>query len=76
MKNVLNGCTFTELALAYLPHDTPKAACRTLRSWVMGCRPLAHELQECGLVFYLKPGRRQRLTPRQVRCIFRYLGEP
>ncbi len=69
---LLSGCTFTELALAYMPDDLPQSAARTLRTWVNRNAELKRELMALG---YQERGR-QRLTPRMVRLIFRMLGEP
>ncbi len=76
MKNVLNGCTFTELAMAYLPHDTPRAARRTLHHWIRVHPTLNATLTRCGLRINAGKGRQVRLNPQQIRLIFTALGEP
>ncbi len=76
MNHLLNGCTFTELALAYLPHDTPNAACRTLRYWLVAHPTLKHQLKRCGFDVYAGKGPKKRFTPLQIKLIFKALGEP
>ncbi len=76
MKHLLTGCTFTELAMAYLPHDTPRAARRTLHHWIRVHPTLNATLTRCGLRIKGQKGRLKRLTPQQVRLIFNALGEP
>ncbi len=76
MNHLLTGCTFTELAMAYLPHDTPRAARHTLSTWIRLHRTLMARLTRCGLRLNTGAGRRKRLTPQQVRLIINALGEP
>lgn len=61
----------TELAQAYFPQLSGKAAWRKLRSWIVLCRPLACELARLGY-----DGRRRTFTPAEVSAIYKYLGEP
>ena len=56
--------TKKELALLYFPDSNPL-------SWIRRCTPLWNELQQTGYYPASKA-----FTPRQVRAIVDYLGEP
>lgn len=61
----------SELALLYFPDSTPHVAQNRLNSWIKRCQPLADALASCyqskNAKFY---------TPKAVRLIVEYLGEP
>lgn len=59
------------LARLYFPELAPHQACNRLRRWIVRCEPLHEELFRCGY----SPCQRV-FTPRQVRLIVHYLGEP
>lgn len=63
--------TKKELALMYSPESTPVVAKNKLARWIKRCQPLAKELAKTGYVSQSKT-----LTPRQVKAIVMYLGEP
>ncbi len=71
-RRLLKGCTKTELALAYMPGCSPHNARRNLAAWIRICKPLHGKLQATGYV----DGKKHTLTPRMVRLIFDYFGEP
>ena len=59
------------LAASYFPELASHQACNRLRRWIIRCTELHDKL--------LEPGYRpeQRIfTPRQIRLIIHYLGEP
>ncbi len=63
--------TKVELACLYNPLMTIPGALRTLARWISGNKSLAAEL--CQLEY----NHRNRIyTPRQVKAIVNYLGEP
>lgn len=62
----------TELALAYFPDSSPRAAVRRLRAWIHGCPELNDRLTAGGKKF----DGRQHLTIREVKLIEQYLGTP
>lgn len=61
-----------ELALCYFPSsENPHTAVNHLMSWVNRCAPLRRALEELG---YEKTSK--WFSPRQVRLIVEFLGEP
>ena len=61
-----------ELALCYFPSsENPHTAVNHLMSWVNRCTPLRRALEELG---YEKTSK--WFSPRQVRLIVEFLGEP
>ncbi|WP_304247149.1 DUF4248 domain-containing protein [Parabacteroides gordonii] len=58
-------------ARLYFPELAPHQACNRLRRWIVRCKQLHEELLQCGY----SPSQRV-FTPRQVRLIVHYLGEP
>lgn len=64
----LKKSTFARL---YFPELAPHQACNRLRRWIIRCKELHEELLLSGY----SPTQRF-FTPRQVRLIIRYLGEP
>ncbi len=61
-----------ELALLYFPHSTdPHVAVNHLISWIKRCKQLYEELEGMG---YIKTSK--YFSPREVKTIVRYLGEP
>ena len=61
-----------ELALCYFPSaDNPHTAVNHLMSWVNRCTQLRKALEEQG---YQKTSK--WFTPREVKLIIEYLGEP
>ena len=63
--------TKKELALMYFPESSPRSAVNHLRAWIKLCTPLWNLLCEAGY----KPSSKS-FTPRQVKDIIEYLGEP
>ena len=61
----------SDLASLYFPDLAPHQACNRLRRWIIRCKELHEELLLSGY----SPTQRF-FTPRQVRLIIRYLGEP
>lgn len=64
--------TRRELALQYFPGAKPSQAVRRLTAWIHGCDELYAQLTAGGRAF----DRRRHLTIREVRLIYRHLGEP
>lgn len=60
-----------ELAAAYNPEIAPHSALNKLAGWIKRNRKLYEALLETGY-----SDRQQSFTPKQVRLIFEYLGEP
>lgn len=61
-----------ELALLYFPDaNSTHVAVKHLMAWIKRCTPLYQELQQAGL-----QARAKTLTPRHVKIIVEYLGEP
>lgn len=59
------------LAASYFPELASHQACNRLRRWIIRCTELHDKLLETGY----RP--KQRIfTPRQIRLIIHYLGEP
>lgn len=61
----------SELARAYNPQIAPHSALNKLGRWIKYNRRLYAELLDTGYT-----DKQQGFTPRQVRLIFEYLGEP
>ena len=59
------------LALRYFPHSTPAAALRRMERWMNQAHGLQEALRATG---YRR--RNRTLTPRQLRIVYDYLGEP
>lgn len=59
------------LASQYFPDAKPHSALKHLSAWVKGCPPLMEELKKTGY----NP-RARFFTPKQLRIILHYLGEP
>lgn len=66
------GVTKKELAYLYFPSATnPHSAVKRLMAWINNCEELHRSLVAIG---YVK--NRRWFTPREVRLIVEYLGEP
>lgn len=63
--------TKKELALMYFPDSTPRTAVGHLMTWICRCKPLVEDLEASG---YEKSAK--AFSPRQVKLIVEYLGEP
>ena len=63
--------TKQELAMLYFPTSSPHVATNHLARWIRRCHPLQKALSLAGY----RPKSR-RLTLRQLRLIYEYLGEP
>ncbi|MCD8267343.1 MAG: DUF4248 domain-containing protein [Parabacteroides sp.] len=61
----------SDFARLYFPELAPHQACNRLRRWIIRCKQLHEELLLSGY----SPAQRF-FTPRQVRLIVSYLGEP
>lgn len=59
------------LAMKYFEDSSPRAARAHLTSWIKRCPELMEKLEATGYRSTQKD-----LTPRQVRLIIEYLGEP
>jgi hypothetical protein len=70
-KFVIRPYTKTELGKLYSPTASPQRAWQTVHRWIERCKPLSAALKEAGL-----KNRDRLLSPRQVRLITQYLGEP
>ena len=68
---IIRPYTKKELALKYFPASLPATAVNHLMAWIHRCKPLWAELQEMGYHPTSKS-----FTPRQVKSIIEYLGEP
>lgn len=68
---IIRQYTKKQLALMYFPESNPRTAVNHLMSWIRLCTPLGAELQAMG---YQKMSK--SFTPRQVKAIIEYLGEP
>ena len=72
MENfIIRAYTKKELALRYFPDSDPRTAVNHLMNWINRCTSLLAQLHEAG---YEK--RAKAFTPRQVRLIIDFLGEP
>ncbi|MEG1546774.1 MAG: DUF4248 domain-containing protein [Bacteroides sp.] len=60
-----------ELAQMYAPGLSSSQAVKRLRRWILRCRGLYEALDGVGYITKC-----QRLTPKEVRLIVEYLGEP
>lgn len=67
----IRAYTKKELALRYFPDSNPRTAVNHLMAWIYRCSQLWEQLEATG---YLKSSK--AFTPRQVRLIFEFLGEP
>lgn len=63
--------TKKELALMYFPESYPRTAVNHLMVWIRRCDPLWEELLKMG---YRKTSK--SFSPKQVKAIIDYLGEP
>ena len=63
--------TKKELALMYFPESMPRTAVNHLMAWIRLCTPLWDELLKMG---YCKTSK--LFSPKQVKAIVEYLGEP
>ena len=63
--------TYRELGIRYSPEVKPAVASRRLKQWVTGNPNLLRSLEELGWTHS-----QRLLTPKQVECIVRVLGEP
>ena len=60
-----------ELAMAYAPELTPKAALNRLALWINSCKPLRKALDKTGYRV-----RQRNFSKRQIYLIFKYLDTP
>ena len=63
--------SYLSLGCLYSPDITPAVASRRLKMWIIRNPQLVEELIQAGW-----NDRQRILTPRQVDCIVRVLGEP
>ena len=63
--------TKKELALMYFRESMPRTAVNHLMAWIRLCTPLWDELLKMG---YCKTSK--SFSPKQVKAIVEYLGEP
>ena len=63
--------TKKELAFMYFPESMPRTAVNHLMAWIRLCTPLWNELLKMG---YCKTSK--SFSPKQVKAIVEYLGEP
>ena len=68
---IIRHYTKKELALKYFPESLPTTAVNHLMAWIHRCTPLWAALQSMGYHPMSKS-----FTPRQVKSIIEYLGEP
>ena len=68
---IIHTYTKKELALMYFPESMPRTAVNHLMAWIRLCTPLWDELQKMG---YKKTSK--AFSPKQVKAIVDYLGEP
>ena len=61
----------SELALLYFPDSDPHVALNRLNSWIKRCKPLVDALAGCYQSRHAK-----FYSPKAVRLIVEYLGEP
>lgn len=63
----------SELARMYFPDLCSASGVQKLNRWIRKCRQLREELEQAG---YMSASNARCFTPREVRLIVRYLGEP
>lgn len=63
----------SELARMYFPGLRSASGVQKLNRWIRKCRQLHEELEQAG---YAPASNARCFTPREVRLIVRYLGEP
>lgn len=68
---IIRQYTKKQLALMYFPDSNPRTAVKHLMAWIHLCVPLWDELLHSGY----QPTSKS-FTPRQVKLIIEYLGEP
>lgn len=68
---IIQQYTKKQLALMYFPESYPRTAVNHLMAWIHRCTPLWQELLGMGYHITCKS-----FTPRQVKSIVEYLGEP
>lgn len=68
---IIRTYTKKELALMYFPESYPRTAVNHLMVWIHLCTPLWNELLDMG---YRKTSK--VFSPKQVKTIVEYLGEP
>ena len=61
----------SELAMLYFPNNAPHVALNRLNAWIRRCTPLFNALSDC----YQSP-HAKFFSPKAVRLIIDYLGEP
>jgi hypothetical protein len=60
-----------ELAQCYFPNCPVEVAQQHLRRWIRNCKALVRELESTGM-----QKKCRMYTPKQVKVIMEYLGEP
>ena len=68
---IIRTYTKKELALMYFPESNPRTAVNHLMAWIHQCDPLWEELLAMGYHKTCKA-----FSPKQVKAIVEYLGEP
>ena len=68
---IIRTYTKKKLALMYFPESYPRTAVDHLMAWIHLCTPLWNELLDMG---YRKTSK--VFSPKQVKAIVEYLGEP
>ena len=68
---IIRTYTKKERALMYFPESYPRTAVNHLMAWIHLCTPLWNELLDMG---YRKTSK--SFSPKQVKAIVEYLGEP
>lgn len=71
MSYPIKQYTKKELGLMYFPDSTPETARHHLMNWIKRNCSLLDALQKAGYNAYAHD-----FSPRQIRLIFEYLGEP
>ena len=61
----------SELAMKYFPDSNPHVALNRLNAWIRRCQPLTEALADCNQSPHAK-----YFSPKAVRLITEYLGEP
>lgn len=67
----IRAYTKKELGLLYFPDSNPRTAVKHMMAWIMRCTPLWEALTTMGYRSTSKA-----FSPRQVKAIVEYLGEP